>query len=467
MTNPISIFISYSHDDEKYLKKIRSYLRGTDFENIQIWDDNAMKPGELWDDEIKNRLENADIILLLVSMTFLYSTYINKVELTYAFDRHKKNQCIIIPIFIRTCPLEDEPANKIASIQGFPRSNQKRKKFYSEMDEEIYEHLDDMRAGVKDAIERVKRNRLLSSLRTDDNKKELGDQIDKLRNNNHIYLSLPASDTGLTMYTRFFQNAKKKKEIGLWDFDIITDNNSAQQKTSGSLLTEQTRKMINESVYTIHIITSVDELHSGIVKEQIAIAEQKNKSDFFSRSIMWVSSDEITKGFGENLKENQVATSIETIFDIIEDFELQRNKKIKEIENTYAKPVLKTLMIFDYSKDNNDAFRQKVKTELEKKKVCSVRLNPPGDVRNVLKDRLDNCQGAIIVYGMAESGWYLYCQDMLYESQLIKSKAVCVSNPDIDKKINGYISVNEFMVLREDADDIDDELNNFLNKLTA
>jgi hypothetical protein len=69
-------------------------------DKIATWNDQAILAGTEWDNEIKQQLTNAHIIVLLVSASFLASNYIWKEELSHAMQRHENGTASIIPIFI-------------------------------------------------------------------------------------------------------------------------------------------------------------------------------------------------------------------------------------------------------------------------------------------------------------------------------------------------------------------------------
>ncbi len=113
----INLFISYSHKDEQYKDNLQEHLSGLKFQGIiNAWDDRAILAGEKWDDEIMQNMRNADIILFLVSPSFMASGYINDVEIKYAMERHEKGEVIIVPVIIRPCDLSSLTISKFQAV---------------------------------------------------------------------------------------------------------------------------------------------------------------------------------------------------------------------------------------------------------------------------------------------------------------------------------------------------------------
>src|SRR5205814_8378337 len=70
----LSLFISYSHKDERYRDELRGAL--TVYERkgeLVTWDDTKIVPGQRWEPEIMAKLERADIVMLLLSNDFIRS----------------------------------------------------------------------------------------------------------------------------------------------------------------------------------------------------------------------------------------------------------------------------------------------------------------------------------------------------------------------------------------------------------
>jgi hypothetical protein len=110
---PLKIFISYSkYDREDFLVPMLGYLKPWARGGlIETWDDSKILPGEEWDDQIKARIENSEIIFLLVSVNSLNTEYIWNIELEAAMRRHEQGTARVIPIILSKCRWQQKDRN--------------------------------------------------------------------------------------------------------------------------------------------------------------------------------------------------------------------------------------------------------------------------------------------------------------------------------------------------------------------
>src|SRR5450432_267754 len=102
----VKLFYSYAHEDERWRKELAKHLGRV---NISGWYDREIKAGTSWENEIDENLEEADIVLLLVSPDFKASDYCYGKEMKVALKRQKEEKAHVIPIFIRPVHWPDAP----------------------------------------------------------------------------------------------------------------------------------------------------------------------------------------------------------------------------------------------------------------------------------------------------------------------------------------------------------------------
>jgi hypothetical protein len=112
-------FIVYSHADEEYKSDLLKHLEPLKkLGLLEVWHDRQIKPGEEWERKISSNLKNADIILLLVSIDFINSSYCYDIELQQALDQHETKKSRVIPVILRPCLWNYE---SFAKLQFLPK----------------------------------------------------------------------------------------------------------------------------------------------------------------------------------------------------------------------------------------------------------------------------------------------------------------------------------------------------------
>jgi hypothetical protein len=145
-TPAVSVFLSYAHEDEAWLQRLLTHLSLLQRQGvISTWSDRQILPGTTWADVIDQRLEQASIILFLVSADFLASDYCYEMEMTRALERHRLGQARVIPIVLRPVAWRDAP---FASLQALP-TDARAMSSWTDPDEACV----DVVAGIRRAID--------------------------------------------------------------------------------------------------------------------------------------------------------------------------------------------------------------------------------------------------------------------------------------------------------------------------
>lgn len=144
----IKVFLSYSHKDIKYKQELDKHLTPLKTsERIETWNDEELKVGSEFNQEIKERLESYDIIVLLISSDFLSSDYCRDIEMENAIKRAKAQQCHIVPVIVRPCMWKETPIKEFLAL---PKEGKPINK-YKEKDDAYLE----VASGIKKIVEDI------------------------------------------------------------------------------------------------------------------------------------------------------------------------------------------------------------------------------------------------------------------------------------------------------------------------
>lgn len=126
-----SVFISYSHRDERWLQRVMVHLRPLARDHgLEIWNDTRIESGTEWRPEIKNAIASAKVAILIVSADFLASDFISSDELPPMLDASKSEGAVILPLivgasrFLQTAALSrfeavNDPLRPLAAMPEF------------------------------------------------------------------------------------------------------------------------------------------------------------------------------------------------------------------------------------------------------------------------------------------------------------------------------------------------------------
>lgn len=117
----VTVFFSYSHKDEDLRDELEEHLKPLERQDkIETWHDRKIDPGTDWRKELDGQLNSADIILLLVSPSFVHSDFCYCTELEQSRKRHDAGEACIIPIFLRPLDLDALEGTPLQTLQGLP-----------------------------------------------------------------------------------------------------------------------------------------------------------------------------------------------------------------------------------------------------------------------------------------------------------------------------------------------------------
>jgi hypothetical protein len=140
-----TLFFSYSHRDEALRNELEVHLSMLKRQGIiETWHDRRIGAGEEFDRAISKNLEEADIILLLVSSDFLNSNYCYDIELQRAMERHERQEAIVLPVILRPCDWHHAPFGKLLAL---PKDGKPVSKF-PDRDEAFLEVVQAIRSAV-------------------------------------------------------------------------------------------------------------------------------------------------------------------------------------------------------------------------------------------------------------------------------------------------------------------------------
>ena len=115
----VKLFISYSHKDEALQEQLVTHLAPLKKQKvIEAWHDRQIQAGMNWENQIDDKLNIADIVLLLISPDFVASDYCSNIEIEQAMKRHHDGEAIIIPVILEPCDWSWLP---FAKFQAFPK----------------------------------------------------------------------------------------------------------------------------------------------------------------------------------------------------------------------------------------------------------------------------------------------------------------------------------------------------------
>jgi len=98
------VFISYSHQDEAWKDRIQAHLGVLARQGLlSVWDDRQIQAGQDWLPAIEQSMASCRVALLLISVDFLNSRFIESQEVPSLLKRRQAEGVRVIPVILKPC----------------------------------------------------------------------------------------------------------------------------------------------------------------------------------------------------------------------------------------------------------------------------------------------------------------------------------------------------------------------------
>jgi HEAT repeat protein/energy-coupling factor transporter ATP-binding protein EcfA2 len=117
LASTMEIFLSYAHKDRRLKDKLVEHLSLLKQQGrIAMWYDQDISAGIEWQQAIREHIDNAQVILLLISPAFMASENCYCVEMMRAIERHNMGEARVIPIILRPVDWHNTPFGKLQAL---------------------------------------------------------------------------------------------------------------------------------------------------------------------------------------------------------------------------------------------------------------------------------------------------------------------------------------------------------------
>lgn len=125
--NKNKIFISYSHKDDGWFRRVEASLKALQIEkrlnnlevNLDYWSDTRIIPGQEWEKEIQEAINEAYIAILIFSNQFLASDFITTKEIPWILKNAEKHNTKVLSLIASPCRFSQiEGVSKFQGING-------------------------------------------------------------------------------------------------------------------------------------------------------------------------------------------------------------------------------------------------------------------------------------------------------------------------------------------------------------
>jgi cellulose biosynthesis protein BcsQ len=110
------IFISYSHADEVWARRLMIHLSPLiGSRGLQIWDDSHIHAGDNWREELHRMINESSVAVILVSADYLASEFITSGELPAILKAAEERGLRVIPVIVSHSLFSESPLSSFQS----------------------------------------------------------------------------------------------------------------------------------------------------------------------------------------------------------------------------------------------------------------------------------------------------------------------------------------------------------------
>jgi len=253
----VNLFVFYAREDLRYYDELKLNIAGLIRNGKISLFDNSILPGQEWKKVHLQQLEYADIILLLISSSFLASDF------SYGdiiMEKHKRAEAIVIPIILRPCAWK---VTAFSHLKALP---------YNGKPISTWEYQDDAYVEIAQSI-----NNIINPISQIKDGERKGDSL--------TFTEFNSRNEGLTSFPTYVFKNKDLKVIDLSNNNIteIPDDISQLENLEVLNLKDNAITKISKEITKLRNLTQLNLTGNRIkyLHEQINFSEFKNLKDLY------------------------------------------------------------------------------------------------------------------------------------------------------------------------------------------
>ena len=108
------VVVSYARKDEVHRQTLRTHVADMERGGVEFFDDRAIPAGALWEQALVGALEQADIVVLLITANYVASDFCMVDEFGVALRRWEAGECQLFPVYVAPVDVaQDSPLRKL------------------------------------------------------------------------------------------------------------------------------------------------------------------------------------------------------------------------------------------------------------------------------------------------------------------------------------------------------------------